>query len=170
MDYLAVWRILEEMTTELRKKGVTIPAHIMNSLRDAKTMINILKTDPEKQEYAQRVEEYFGNIQSYLISEGQEFGQKYVDKWLKQIDTASRKTAEEEKKETKLIPRMKQQKWIRVAPSAELPLERLEAIAEKSKLSHKLEKDGCFLVYGEENALKDFVKRIATENEMKAEK
>ncbi len=171
MGYLAVWKVLEEMITDFRKKGVIVSAEVMNDLKSANTMIKILKADPSRGETLQKIEEYLGSVESYLISEGQKiFGAEYVEEWLKRLEEASRKTTEEEK-ETTFIPGLpKEQKWIRVKPSAELPLEKLKLMAKKSQLSFKIQDDNYLLVYGEDERIKEFVKKMATKYGSKAEK
>ena len=92
MGYLAAWKVLEEMVTDLKKKGITVPASIFGDLKNAKTIINILKADPSRGENIQKIEEYLGNVESYLVSAGlKRFGQAYVDEWLQRVDEAGRK-------------------------------------------------------------------------------
>jgi hypothetical protein len=171
MVYLAVWKVLEEMITDFRKKRVIVPAEVMNDLKSANTMIKILKADPSRGETSQKIEEYLGNVESYLISEGQRiFGTEHVEGWLKRLEEASRKTNEEEK-ETTFIPGLpREQKWIRVKPSVELPFEKLKLMAKKSQLSFKVQDDNYLLVYGEDERIKEFVKKMATKYGLKAEK
>lgn len=170
MGYLAVWKVLEEIITDFRKKGVIVPAEIMNDLKSANTMINVLKADPSRGETSQKIEEYLGSVESYLISEGQKiFGNKYVDDWLRRLEEASRKS--NEKEEIRFISGLpREQKWIRVKPSVELPLERLKLMAKNSQLSFKVQDDNYLLVYGEDERIKEFVKKMATKYGLKAEK
>jgi hypothetical protein len=162
MGYLAVWKVLEEMVTDFKNKGIPVPAEIIRDLHSAITTIRILGADPSCGENARRVEEYLTNAESYLVSEGQKkFGQAYVDGWLKQRDEASR-IADEEPKGAKFVSGLPaEQKWIRLTPSSELPLMRLKALLKKSDLSYKVQTDGRLIVFGPEIALKDFVKKIA---------
>jgi hypothetical protein len=163
MGYLAVWKVLEEMILEFRKRGITIPAKVMDNLKSARTMIKILKADPSHGETMQKIEEYLSEVESYLISEGQKnFGAEYVDKWLKRLDEASMRIPDLEEEETRFVPGLpREQRWIRVKPSAELPIEKLKALAEESNLLCELQSDGCLLVYGEGERLKEFVKKMA---------
>jgi hypothetical protein len=48
--------------------------------------------------------------------------------------------------------------------------EKSKAIASKMKLSFKVQKDGSLLVYGENQSIKDFVKKMASKYKAKAEK
>jgi hypothetical protein len=174
MSHMAVWKVLEEMITDFRKRGLAIPAEVMNELKSAKTMITILKADTSRGETAQKIEEHLGNVESYLLSKGQKmFGTEYFDKWLKRLDEASRETLEKaEEEETKrFIPGLpREHKWIRIKPTAELPLENLKVMAEKSQLSYKTQNDGYLLVYGEEACIKEFVKKMARKYELKTKK
>jgi hypothetical protein len=163
MGYLAVWKVLEEMILEFRKRGITIPTEVMNNLKSARTMIKILKADPSRGETMQKIEEYLSNVESYLISEGQKkFGVEYVDKWLKKLDEAGMRFPDLEEEETRFVPGLpREQKWIRVKPSAELPMEKLKLLAKELNLSCELQRDGYLLVYGEDESLKEFVKKMA---------
>lgn len=163
MGYLAVWKVLEEMITDFRKKGLTVPTEILDDLKSAKTLINVLKADPTRGETVQKIEEYLGNVESYLISEGtKNFGDKYTGEWLKRLDEAGKALFAEEEEEVRFVPGLpREQKWIRVKPSAELSIERLKSIAEELNLSCNVQNDGYLLVYGEENRIKEFVKKVA---------
>ena len=163
MGYLAVWKVLEEMILEFRKRGITIPVEVMDNLKSARTMIKILKADPSRGETMQKIEEYISNVESYLISEGQKkFGVEYVDKWLKKLDEANIRFPDLEEEETRFVPGLpREQKWIRVKPSAELPMEKLKLLAKELNLSCELQGDGYLLVYGEDERLKEFVKKMA---------
>jgi hypothetical protein len=171
MSYLAVWKVLEGMVTDFREKGIIVPVDVMSDLRYAKTLINVLKADPSHVETSQRVEEYLRNVESYLISEGQKkLGSGYVDEWLRRLDEASKKVFEGEE-EAKFIPGLpREQKWIRVRPSGNLSVKRLKALAGELNLSYDVQSDGCLLVFGEEERIKDFVKKMATKYGLKAAK
>jgi hypothetical protein len=172
MGYLAAWKVLEEMITDFRNKGIAIPADIISNLRHAKTLINVLRVDSSHLETGQKVEGHLRSIESYLVSEGQKrFGTAYVEEWIKRLNEASMETIEEEKRETRFISGLpREQKWIRVKPSAELPTEGLKTLADKLKLSYDMQNDGCLLVYGKEEHIKDFVKKMTTKYGLKAGK
>ncbi len=171
MGYSAVWKVLEEMLTDFRKRGLIVPAEVMSNLKSARTMIKILKADKSRGETLQKIEEYLGSVESYLVSEGENrFGSKYVEEWLGRLNEAGRKAFEEEE-EARFIPGLpREHKWIRVKHSAKLPLKKLKMLAEESNLSYKVQNDGCLLVYGENERIKDFVKKMATKYGSKVEK
>jgi len=87
MGYVAVWKVLEEIITDFRKKGVIVPVEVMNDLKSANTMIKVLKADPSRGGITQKIEEYLGSIESYLIPQGQKiFGVEHVKGWLKRLE------------------------------------------------------------------------------------
>ena len=171
MGYSAVWKVLEEMITDFRKKGITVPAEMISNLRHAKTLINVLGADPTRLDTSRKVEQHLLSIESYLVSEGQKrLGKGYAEQWLKRLNEAGSKVVEEQEKEMKFISGVpREQKWIRVKPSAELPIEAIEVLADELCLSFNLQKDGCLLVYGEDRSIKNFVKKMTAKYGCKAE-
>jgi len=155
---------------DLRRRGVSIPSNVISDLKYARTLINVLRADPSRLETSQKIEECLNNVESFLISEGQRFGDKYVEEWLKRLEEASRKIDEEESV-SRFVPGLpREQRWIRVKPSDEMPLDSLKALAEELKLSHEEQSDGYLLVYGEDERIKEFVKKMATKHGLKVEK
>jgi hypothetical protein len=108
-------------------------------------------------------------VESYLISEGQKtFGDEYVKEWLKRLEEANRKIDEEE--ETRFVAGLPREgKWIRVKPSAELTLEKLKKSAKELNVSYDMQDDGYLLVYGTDECIKEFIKKIAAKYGLKAE-
>jgi len=170
MGYLAIWKVLEEMTTDFRRRGVTVPSNVIDDLKYARTLINVLKADHSRLETVQKIEECLNNVESYLISEGQRFGDKYVEEWIRKLEEASRRIDEDEGV-SRFVPGLpREQRWVRVKPSEEMPLETLKSLAEDLNLSHEVQSDGYLLVYGEDQRVKEFVKKMATKYSLKAEK
>jgi hypothetical protein len=169
MGYSSAWQVLENMIADFRKRGINVPEEVMTNLKSAKTMIKILKADPSRGETLQKIEEYLGNVEYYLVSEGQKtLGEQYVNEWLKRLEEANRKTDEEE--EPKFVTGLPHEgKWIRIKPSAELNLEEIKKSAEELNLSYDMQNDGYLLVHGADECIKDFIKKIAAKYGVKAE-
>jgi hypothetical protein len=165
MAYLAVSKVLEEIIIEFRKKGLSIPAAVMNDLKSARTMIKIMDADAGHGETSRKVEEYLGTVEAYLVTEAQKhFAPEHIDNWLKRLEKANYETCKEEAEEPRFIagaPR--DQKWIRVEPLTNLPLEKLKQLAEETNLSTNIQKDGRMLVYGQAEDLKEFIKKMTTQ-------
>jgi hypothetical protein len=163
MRYTGVWKVLEEMIADFRKRKKDVPPEVMDDLKSAKTMIRIFEADPNYGESAQRIEEYLGRVESYLVSEGQRsFGTEYFEEWTRRLVDANKKVFEGVEERTRYVQVPRGQRWIRVMPTVELSLEKLVTLAEESDLSHKREDDGSLLVYGDDEGIKRFVKKMVT--------
>jgi hypothetical protein len=162
MGYLATWKVLEEIITEFRKKQLPIPERVMNDLKAAKTMIQIVNADAGHGENNMKIEEYLGSVEAYLVTEAQKhFAPESIDNWLKRLETANCETCEESAEESRFIAGVpRDQKWIRVEPLANLPVEKLKQLAQETNLSTTIQKDGRMLVYGQAEDLKEFLKKM----------
>ena len=163
MRYEETWKVLADLITEIRKKGEVIPASVMNDLRSAKTMIQIFKADPSHVENIPRIETYLENVEVYLISVAQEkFGSEFVEHWMGKLGVARKRISGEEVKVVSRfvsgLPRGKC--WVRVQVSEDTPQEDIENLAEENGLLHKMQENGFVLVYGEDESVKSFVKRL----------
>ena len=178
MGYKAVWKILEEIIIELRKKGFEIPPNVMNDFKSAKILMNVMTTPgSDRGEAASKIEEYLGNVEAYLVTEAQKkFPPARIDIWLKCIEiancnTCSTCTAEPvktEKTETKFITGVpRDQKWIRVEPLADLPAKKLKQLAKETNLSIREEQDGHLIIYGKSESIKSYVKKMTEQTAKK---
>ena len=165
MSYEEAWKVLADLLTDLRKMGETIPTDVMNDLRSAKTMIQILKADPTHIENVPRIEIYLGNVESYLISVAQnKFGSDYVEQWMKRFEEARRKIYEEEetKPALRFVPGLPRgERWVRVQISEDTSQKDIKRLAKENKLSYKMQKNGYMLVYGDGEKIRVFVKAMA---------
>jgi hypothetical protein len=165
MSHTATWKVLEDLMLELRKKGAAIPPNVINDLRSAKLMIKISEVEGSRGEASQKVEEYLGNVDSYLITEAQKvLSPEAVDQWLRRLEEANAETCEEKMEENKFITGVpRDQKWVRVEPVGKLPTERIQQIAKESNLSVNRQKDGRIVVYGQSECIKEFLKKMTAE-------
>jgi len=165
MGHDEVWKTLADLITEFRRKGESIPSNVMEDLRAAKTMIQVLKADPTRMENVPSIEMYLGNVESYLIFEAQKkFGSEFVEEWLQKIKEAREIKAVGEKPalSSKFVSGLpKGQRWVRIQVSKETPEGAIKRLAEETGLSFKAQKDGYLLVYGDDDKLKLFVKKAA---------
>jgi hypothetical protein len=170
MSNSAVWKVLEEMIIELRKRAVEIPREIINDLKSAKVFLEINDPNSDQKEDPVTIERYLDNIEIYVFSEMQNnFESKIVEEWLKRLGEARSKLfhLEKENKFISGIPRNK--KWIRVKPIPELSTEIIKKIAEEENLIIGSDKDEKFTIYGKDEDIKKYVKKI-TELVTKIEK
>ncbi len=170
MNYEERWKVLADLLTELRKNGEELPAKVMNDLRSTKTMMQILKDYPNHIENVPKVEAYLGNVESYLISAAQKkFGSDYVEIWMRKLEEAGRMIKVEEKAKATLrfvpgVPRDKH--WVRIRISENTSRKDVERLAEGERLSHKMQKKGYMLVWGDGENIKTFVKKMAEKSDL----
>ena len=162
---MATWKLLEDMMLELKKKGVCIPSNVMEDLRAAKSMIKLSCMDSSGGEAIQKAEEYTANVEAYLVTEGQKIvSSEIVDQWLRRLEEANAEVCEETKAEDKFVigvPR--DQKWVRVEPINNLSAERIQQIAKEQNLTVNPQKDGRLIVFGQPEAIKEFLKKMTSE-------
>lgn len=165
MSRTLTWEVLEDLLMELRKKGVNISPDVVNDLRSAKLMIKISEVEGSKGDAEQKVEEYLGKVEAYLINEAQKiFGTEIVDQWLRRLEDANAERSEKTFEENKFVTGVpRDQKWIRVEPYANFTFDRVKQMATESNLSVNLQKDGHILVYGKPENIKDFLKKMTAE-------
>lgn len=170
MSHSLTWKVLEELMIELRKKGANILPVAVNDLRSAKLMIKISEYEGSKGEAEQKVEEYLGSVESYLINEAQKtLGSETVDQWLRRLEEVNLETDEEKTEESKFVTGIpRDQKWVRVEPHSNLTSERIKQMAKESNLSVNSQKDDERLViYGQAEGIKEFFRRMTAEENKK---
>jgi len=137
---------------------------VVRDLRSAKTMIEVLKLDRSRAENLLRLEEYLGNVESRLLSAARrKFGEGYVDEWLGKVAEAQKGVRVCEPKPSRRFPIgvPRDKSWIRIKPSAEIPLEKIKKLSNEIGLGLKTQRDGYVLVYGEEDKVKRFINLTA---------
>ncbi len=170
MGYSETWKILEEIIIELRKKGQPAPENVMSDLKSAKTMIKLMDTGEGRGEIGPKVEQYLASVEAYVVTEAEKiFPSERIDEWLRRLegsscDVCAGQAKATSKEESRFVPGLpRDQKWIRITPIASLPQEKLEQLAVESSLSFKEEKDGHLIVFGDAEAIREFVKKMTTQ-------
>jgi hypothetical protein len=165
MGHNQVWKTLDSLVAEFRKHGQTVPPNIIEDLRSAKTLIQVLKADPKHAENIPTIEMYLGNVESYLIFEAhKKIGAAFAEDWMQRLREA-RKAAEAEEEllepSSKFVSGMpRDQKWLRVQVSDEMQENKIKTTAAECGLSTRIQPDGYLLVYGDDNGIKLFIQKI----------
>lgn len=162
MSYEEKWKVLADLLIELQKRGEKIPAEVMNDLRSAKTIIQVLKADPTHVESISRIDTYMRSVESYAIFTAEKLETEIAEEWLKKLKE-TKKVKDKEKGEA--VPRFilgvpRDKRWMRIQISEDTPQEDVKKLVKESQLSHKMQKNGYMLVYGNEENIKSFVKRM----------
>jgi hypothetical protein len=163
---MASWKVLEGMLIDLKKKGVNVPENILSDLRSAKSMIKLHCTQAKGAGDAlQKAEELTANVEAYLATEAQKiFGPEKVDAWLRRLEEANAEACEETTQESKFVTGVpRDQKWVRVDAVNNLSTERMGQIACELNLEIKPQKDGKLIVHGQQENIKEFIKKMTTE-------
>ena len=162
MSYEEKWKVLADLLAELQEMGEKIPADVINDLRSAKTMIQVLKADPTHTENISRIDTYLRSVESYAIYTMEKQGAESAEEWLKKLKDPKRvKTKEKKAATSRFIPGIPRDKsWVRIQISDDTPLEFVEKFVSESNLSYRMQKNGYILVYGNEENIKTFVKKM----------
>jgi len=163
MKWEARWKILADAIMDLRKSGEAVPFSIINDLRSAKIMLEILKVDKSRSENISRLEEYLSNVEAYVLPIAKNrFGEPYVNDMLRKIYRSEVEETGVEEAKMRFHPNLpREKKWIRIQITGEMSLEMIKKIARERGLEYRIERDGYVLVYGENEAIKRFVKKMA---------
>jgi len=162
MSWDARWKILSDVIVDLCKRGERVPQNIINDLRSAKVMLEVVKADKARAESIARLEEYLGNVESYVLSAAKNvLGEDYVNNILRKLCELETEgfILEEPPRFHLGLPRG--EKWIRIQVSEITPLEFIRDTASEFNLKIRVEEDGYVLVYGTEENLRAFVKKVA---------
>jgi hypothetical protein len=163
MGYEEAWKVLADLVTNLREKDESVPDDIMEELRAAKTLINLLEVDPGNVDNLGKIETFMNNVESYLIFAAQKkSGNEYAECWMKKIEEARinipEKTEAKSVKPVTGVP--KGSKWVRVQISEETTEDFVKKLARENDLSIRTEGEGLILVYGENEKLRTFVAKM----------
>jgi hypothetical protein len=163
MGYEKIWKVLDNLIIELRKKGETVPPNIIDDLRSAKTLMQVLKADPSHMENVPKIEALLESVESYVMLVAQDkFEARVYEEWMKRLNEARKEAYEEEigiEAASRFIPGVpKDSFWMRIQVSDEMPKQVIEKLAKKNELSCKFQEDGYLLVYGDKEKVKSFVK------------
>lgn len=166
MGYSAKWKTLEDLMVELRKKGFETPSNVIGDFRNAKNMINLTKESECTGDATAKLEEILSGVESALIGEAEAvLTEEEINDWLKRLQETSQPTRESKTESPSSfvtgVPR--DQKWIRVEPIPNLSTEHLTQIAKENNLSINQQKDGRLVVYGQQEAIKAFLKKMTDE-------
>ena len=162
MNYDEKWKILADFLTELKERGKITPVEIMNDLRSAKTVIQVLKADPACIDTRSRIENFLRNIESYAISTGEGIDKSIPEEWLRKLKNKKMKTSEEKTDEKTTfihgIPR--NENWVRIKILDDISPENLKKIAEENNLSYKTQENCYVIVHGDPKNIKKLIKTV----------
>lgn len=147
---------------ELQKKGEKIPPEIMDDLRSAKTIIQVLKADPTSTENNASADKYLRNVESYVILTAEKFGTETVEDWLKKLKETKKLEQKDEKVQPNFVHGVPRDKnWVQIQISKDTPKDLVIKYAQKNGLSYVERENGQIIVYGNKENIKSYVKSMA---------
>ena len=163
---MAAWKTLEDLLIELRKKNIKIPSNVLEDLRAARSMIELICSEGTHGQAVEKTEAYTANVEAYLVNEAQKVLEpKEIDQWFKRLEEANMQTDTEEAvgegKYVVGVPRG--QKWIRIETSPSVSEVYVLKLAGERGLAVTKQPDGRLVVYGQPGDVKAFVKQVAAE-------
>ena len=164
MDYEYLWKALEELIVELKKKHVTVLPELVDDLKSAQTLIKIYRTDPTALEVATEIERYLEKVEANLIYLAHsDVGKEYGDACVKRLHEARLKGLRETVKvpSTFVTGVPKGAHWIRFKISDLIDDEEMDLLLEQLKLTSAMQEDGYHLIHGKEENVKAFVKEVS---------
>ena len=165
LSYEDKWKTLADLLIEIQKMGIKSPSTVMNDLRSAKTIIQVLKRDPTQMESLARAEFYLKNVEAYSISVAEKNSPEIVQDWLKRINQPKTKDHNKTKNSALLPKTFRDKKWMRIKQTNELSLETVQNLSKNFDVSINVEENGDILVYGDEKDLKNVVKNMTKQFE-----
>jgi hypothetical protein len=160
LSYEEKWKVLADLLMELQERGEKIPVDVMNDLRSAKTMIQVLRADPTHIESLSRIDTYMRGVESYTIFTAEKYGTELVEEWLKRLKE-TKVRGKEKKTASRFIPGVPRNKnWVRIEISEDTPPEEIKKLVEESDVSYKMQENGYIFVYGDRENIKSFMKMM----------
>ncbi|MEE8322493.1 MAG: DUF2096 family protein [Candidatus Bathyarchaeia archaeon] len=164
MNYQYLWKALEELIFELKKKQITVLPELLDDLRSAHTLIKIYGTDSSALEVATDIERYLENIEANLIYLAHsDVGEEYGEDCLKRVhDARIRGLHEETKIPTTFVSGVpKGAHWIRFKISDLIDDKEVDILLEKWELLGSMQEDGYLLIHGKKENVKAFIKEVS---------
>jgi hypothetical protein len=161
VSYEKTWKVLADLLIELQERGEKIPADVMNDLRSAKTMIQVLRADPTHTENISRIDTYLRSVESYGIFTAEKYGTDLVEGWLKKLKEPKEVKTKEKKTASRFISGVPRDKnWVRIEISEDISSEDIRKLVEESDVSYKMQENGYIYVYGNRENIKFFMKKM----------
>jgi len=156
VDYGNVCKTLEQLMLELIGKGLSVPQYIYDGFNSVRSQIVIYAQKPDELCKAIEKSPVLQEIETgLLITAEANFGKDYADGWQEKIMTSYREKEETVKAASYIsgIPRNKY--WIRLKTDADVG-----ELCKSLNLQTRPQEDGCLLIYGRKEDVKDFLSKI----------
>ncbi len=161
--YWALWECLADLLTKLKEKKEEIPADIIEDLRAARTVIEIIRAGGDPAENTPRIEEYLGKVEAYLVPIAQKkLGECYVKSLIEKMNSIRRgERLGKPRMPRRFIPGLPRDKeWVRIKISEDLTIEKILDLIKGSGLETEIQNDNYILVSGRKEEIRRFIKKM----------
>lgn len=163
MNFDSACRKLEELMTDLMRKGVTIPDQVIDDLKSTRTMISIYKSDPVEIDRTMETTPFLKKVEfSLILLADSEIGKEYADEWQNKIDHAYQAEDGTSASQAIFISGVpKGESWFRiVASELSTMVQELDELLGRLHLSSEPQKDGYLLIHGRKEDIASFLKEV----------
>lgn len=162
-SYVYIWKTLEALIVDLKRKGSVIPKETIDDLKNLKTIINIYNIDSSYSDNLSKIESLLRSIEINLINMAEkDFGKEYADECLRKISEIGKINNIKNIYSSKFVLGIpKGEDWIKIKPANPTEQIEIEKLLDSSGQPYKLQDDGFFTVYGDKQKIKVLVKKIA---------
>ncbi len=162
-SYSQLWKMLDNLIAEYRRKRGVVPQQLVDDLKSAKTVIGILGADPSSADEVDELEVLLGRIEStFLFLAESDFGREYADECSKKIINARNRTTEESISPPRFVTGIPRGiDWIRFGTHGLLEKKETEELATTLNLSFKWESTDSAIIYGERDKMRMFIRKVA---------
>lgn len=164
MTYDGVWKTLDALILELRKRGSTVAQGVVDDLKTARTLINIHNVDPSSTETIMQIENYLRKVESTLLFLVEaDYDAEYAEDILKRISRARKpRVADDESTPSRLITGvLPGQHWVRIDTRDIVSRESLTKLTAELGLTLKMQGADHAVISGDKTIVKQLLKKIA---------
>ncbi len=163
-SYTALWKTLDVLIAEFRRRGGAVPQELIEDLRSAKTMMSVLKADPSSIDTITEIEVLLGKIESTLLYLTEaDLGKEFANEFSKRIMDARAGTADQNNVSSPRfvagIPRGMD--WIRFRRDDDMSRIDVEELAHDFGLLFKWQSKDSVIIYGDKEKIREFIQGVA---------
>ena len=163
MNFDSACRKLEELMTDLMRKGVTIPDQVIDDLKSTRTMISIYKSDPVEIDRTMETTPFLKKVEfSLILLADSEIGKEYADDWQNKVDYAYQAENGTSTSQAIFISGVpKGESWFRImASELSTMVQELDELLGRLHLSSEPQNDGYLLIHGRKEDIALFLKEV----------
>lgn len=164
LNYDAVWKQLDALIIEVRKKGSAISQAVIDDLKSARTLISVHTVDPTSTDTIMQIEEYLRKVEAYLLFLAEaDHGEAYAAEVMRRIGASRRPGVDEAGPDASryIAGITPGQHWVRLDLRDTVPREELSVLAADAGLSLTMQGAHHAVIRGDKDKVKALLRRVA---------